>query len=255
MAYVYIYYDPRKEPIEPIYVGKGNDDRITDHLYKSSNNILESKIKKIREAGLEPIFEKYIDNISEEDAYLIEIELVKKFGKIYNNTGTLCNYADGGKGGRLGFEHSEETKKLFSEQRKGKKQTEKQYEANCKRVCSEETKEKIRNKLKGRKRTEESIEKSRQWHLGSKRSEETKKLFSEQRKGKKQTEEHILNAKKARKESYKRKKVKCMNNDKIYENVTDASNDLQLKETAIVAVANGSRKQHKGYQFIYILED
>ena len=78
MAYVYIYYDPRKEPIEPIYVGKGNGDRIIEHLYKSSNNILDAKIKKIKEAGLEPIVEKYIDDISEEEAYSIEIELVKK---------------------------------------------------------------------------------------------------------------------------------------------------------------------------------
>lgn len=254
MAYVYIYYDPRKDPIEPIYVGKGNDDRITDHLYKSSNNILDTKIKKIREVGLEPIFEKYIDNISEEEAYSIEIELVKRFGKIYNKTGTLCNYVDGGKGGRLGFEHTEETKKLFSEQRKGKTQTEKQYDANCNRVCSEETKDKIRNKLKGRKRSEESIEKTRQWHLGSKRSDETKKLFSDQRKGKTQTEEHITNAKNARKLSYKRKKIKCINNDKIYENVTDVANDLSLKESAITAVANGRRKQHKNYTFIYIEE-
>lgn len=254
MAYVYIYYDPRKEPIEPIYVGKGNGDRIIEHLYKSSNNILDAKIKKIKEAGLEPIVEKYIDDISEEEAYSIEIELVKKFGKIYDNTGTLCNYTDGGKGGRLGFEHTEETLKLFSEQRKGKKQTEKQYQANCNRVCSEETKEKISNKLKGRKRTKESIEKTRQWHLGSKRSEETRNLFSEQRKGKKQTEEHIINAKNARKISYKRKKVKCMNNDIIYDNVTDASNDLLLRESAITAVANGSRKHHKGYIFVYIYE-
>lgn len=44
MAYVYIYYDPRKEPIEPIYVGKGNGDRIIEHLYKSSNNILDAKM-------------------------------------------------------------------------------------------------------------------------------------------------------------------------------------------------------------------
>ncbi len=252
MAYVYIYYDPRKEPIEPIYVGKGNDERLRDHLYLKTNNILNSKINKIRELGLYPIIEKYIDNISDDEAYKIEIELISKFGKIVDNTGTLCNYCDGGKGGRLGFKHSEETKKLFSEQRKGKSQTENQYEANCNRVISEEHKESIRKKLKGTKRSEESIEKTRLWHLGSKRSEETKKLFSEQRKGKKQSPEHIENAKIARKNSYVRKKVKCINNDKIYESITDAALELSLRDTAIAAVARGDRKSHKGYFFEYI---
>lgn len=252
MAYVYIYYDTRKEPIEPIYVGKGNDSRLKDHLCKSSNNILESKIAKIRELGLEPLVEKYIDNISEEEAYNIEIELIKKFGKIIDNTGTLCNYADGGKGGRLGFKHCEETIQLFSEQRKGRKQTDKQYEANCNRVCKEETRQLISQKLKGRKRNPESVEKTRLAHLGSKRSEETKQLFSEQRKGKKQSEEHIKNAKEARKLKVVRKKLKCINNDIVYSSTKEASIELGLKESAIIAVANGSRNHHKNYKFIYI---
>lgn len=252
MAYVYIYYDTRKEPIEPIYVGKGNDSRYRDHLLKSSNNILESKINKMRELGLEPIVEKYIENISEEEAYNIEIELIKKFGKIIDNSGTLCNYVDGGKGGRLGFKHSDETIQLFSKQRKDKEQTEKQYEVNCNRVCSEETKQLISEKLKGRKRNPESIEKTRLAHLGSKRSEETKKLFSEQRKGKKQSEEHIINAKEARRLKIIRKKVKCINNDKIYLSTKEASIELKLKESAIISVANGNRNHHKNYKFIYI---
>ena len=32
MAYVYIYYDPRKTPLEPIYVGKGKNERFLDHI-------------------------------------------------------------------------------------------------------------------------------------------------------------------------------------------------------------------------------
>jgi hypothetical protein len=252
MAYVYIYFDPRKTPPEPIYVGKGNNERLYDHLFNSSNNILSSKISKIKELGLEPIIEKYIDDINEDEAYEIEKQLIKKIGKIVDNNGTLCNYCNGGKGGRLGFKHSKKTIELFSEQRKGKKQTKNQYLVNCNRVVTEETKERIRNKLKNRKRSPESIEKGRLKNIGKKRSDETKKMFSEQRKGKKQSLEHIMKAKIARKKSFIRKKIKCIETDKVYDSVTDASIDLGLRESSITSVANGNRKQHKGFHFIYI---
>lgn len=255
MAYIYIYYDPRKTPAEPIYVGKGNKSRIQQHLRKgsSTNNLLQSKIKKIKAAGLEPVIEKYIDNISEEEAYEIEIDLIEKFGKICDKTGTLCNFAGGGKGGRLGFKHSEETKELYRKQRKGKKQTPAQYAANCARTHTEEAKKKISEYSKGRKRSPESIEKTRQAHLGSKRSEETKRLLSSQRKGKPRTE--------AQKQAFLNraprvtKKVKCLNNDKTYDSCKLAALDLGIKETVVVMVANGNYKSlngYKGYKFTYV---
>jgi len=65
------------------------------------------------------------------------------------------------------WHHSEETKKKYSDAKKGNKY-------NLGRHPSEETKQKIRLKLKGRKHSEEENEKNRQSHLGKKHSEEAK---------------------------------------------------------------------------------
>jgi len=185
MAYVYIYYDPRKSPIEPIYIGKGKDDRMYHHVNKVCKNpILERKLAKIKEAGLEPIIEKIIDDISDEESLRLEIEYISKYGRIDLHTGTLCNLTEGGEGssGRI---VSEETKKLWSEQRKGKKQTEAQYEANCNRVISEETKEKQRKASKGHSRhTPEQIKAIKESNSNRVIEDSTRKIWSEQRLGK-----------------------------------------------------------------------
>lgn len=185
MAYVYIYYDPRKTPIEPIYIGKGIDDRMYHHINKKCHNpILERKLTKIKELGLEPIIEKIQDELSDEDALKIEVELIAKYGRIDLKTGTLCNLTEGGEGssGRI---VSDETKQLWSEQRKGKKQTEAQYEANCNRTISEETKEKQRKANKGHSRhTPEQLKILKEFNTGRKASQETIDKMSKQRKGK-----------------------------------------------------------------------
>ena len=248
MYYVYIYLDPRKSPAEPIYVGKGKDNRSQFHKTRANNPILKRKITKINELGLEPIVEIYQNNLTEQEALNLEIELISKFGRIDLKTGTLCNLTEGGEGssGRIA---SEETKKLWSEQRKGKKQTKAQYEANCNRTVSEETKKKISDSNKGRKLSQESIDKIKKAHTGSKRSEETKILMSEQRKGKKQTPaQYAANCNR----KPKTRKIECINNSKIYNSAKQAAEELNLKSTAIQAVANGSRKQHKGYLFKYV---
>lgn len=253
MSYVYIYYDPRVDPHEPIYVGKGSGGRIYDHLTNCNSNILlQNKIRKIKETGLEPIIEKYIDNIQDDEAYLIEEDLINKFGKIFDKTGTLCNFSEGGRGGRKGFKHSDETKKLLSSQRRGKKQTEKQYRANCERTISEESRKKISDSMRGRKRSPEAVEKGRIKNIGQKRSDETKKLLSEQRKGKIPSKEHIEKIKESLKKSIKHRKIKCLNNKIIYNSIKEASLDLGISEAAIPPVARGERKSHKGYKFIYI---
>lgn len=113
----------------------------------------------------------------------LEKELIAKYGRIHLNTGTLCNLTEGGEG-TIGYKHSEETKKLLSEQRKGKKQTSAQYVANCNRVISNETKEKQRIANKGHTRhTPEQIQKIIETNKTRIISEKTKKLWSKQRLG------------------------------------------------------------------------
>ena len=135
-------------------------------------------------------------------------------------------------------------------QRKGKKQTEAQYKANCNRIVSDETKQKISKTNKGKDfLTKEQREIIRLKNLNRKHSTETKKLFSLQRKGKKQTEAQY-------KANCNRipitKQVKCLNNDRIYKNAKKAAEDLKLNIGAIHSVCNGTRKHHKQYKFQYI---
>lgn len=250
--YVYVYLDPRSNPPEPIYVGKGHGKRYKDHITKGAKNKhLKNKLNKIQEAGLQPIIEFPKKNISDAEAILLEIELIAKYGRIDKKTGTLCNWTDGGDG-TSGYKHKDETKKLFSKQRKGKPQTPKQYEANCgRKPISEETRLKMSLANKGHARhTPEQIAKLKQFNLGSKRTEETKKLMSLQRKGKKQTEaQYQANCSRDPKNT---KQIVCVNNNKIYKSIKSAANELNLSPSAIGAVARGMRKHHKNYIFKFL---
>lgn len=109
--YIYIYLDPRKPgeftyndlnfKFEPFYVGKGTDKRYMDHIWELKqdvyNKIRKGKIKHIFQEGLEPIIEFVYFEI-EEDALKLEIEYIKKIGRINTNTGPLSNLTDGGDG-------------------------------------------------------------------------------------------------------------------------------------------------------------
>jgi hypothetical protein len=120
------------------------------HLKESicGNIILKSKIQHIRQEGFEPIVEKVHDNVSNNVAIALEKELIAKYGRITNNTGTLCNFTEGGEG-TDGYKHRQETRKLFSDMRRGKKQTSAQYHANCNRVVTDEHRLKISAANKG----------------------------------------------------------------------------------------------------------
>lgn len=253
MSYVYIYYDPRSTPYIPIYVGKGVGNRMFDHLYECTNHLFKRKLEKIHSLGLRPIIEKCQDNISDQEAIELEKQLIKRFGRLDLKTGTLCNFTDGGEGspGRI---VSDKTKALWSAQRKGKKQTPAQYEANCNRKVTQEHKDKISKSLQGKKRPAHVNELMLKIHTGRKPSQKTRELWSKQRKGKKQTEQQIKNSTKARMKKFVYKKVKCITNDETYNSLKEASEKLNLKETAIAAVANGSRKSHKGFVFTYVIK-
>lgn len=128
--YVYVYLDPRKPGLyvfgelkfdyEPIYIGKGCRFRIIHHLKKRlvKKSLFYSKLNRIINAGFEPIFYKVFDGLSEPDALMKEVELIKLIGRIEMETGTLCNMSDGGE---IGFVRSEEARKNISESKKGEK--------------------------------------------------------------------------------------------------------------------------------------
>lgn len=130
--YVYAYLDSRKPGhysfsglsflYEPIYIGLDSNKRYIDHLREAkrhehipksskTNILLFRKLRKCIVLGIEctPIILK--KNLSLEVAKATEREFIKEIGRIDIETGTLCNFTDGGEGA---FNLSEETRKKMS---------------------------------------------------------------------------------------------------------------------------------------------
>jgi len=171
--YVYVYLDPRKNgnfqydefsfQYEPIYVGKGKNNRINDHMNKydlshCKNKIKVNKLIKILKNGQTPITMKYKENLSHLVASKFEKKLIMSIGRINLKTGPLTNLTDGGEG-------------------------------SYKRVVSEKTRDKIRQKAigrivwnKGLTKKDIRVRKNTEKNIGSKRSNSSKKLMSKKRK-------------------------------------------------------------------------
>ena len=166
--YVYIYYNPTTNL--PFYVGKGKGDRLYSHLRETIETTDNMKkfnyINKLRKNNLVPVIVKFRENISENDAYNLEEELILKFGrKGFESYGVLTNICLGSRPPIIkgeahhnygkGFltKHTDETKKKISESKKGKESWHKG------RTKSPETKEKMSQGQKGRKKSEDHKQK------------------------------------------------------------------------------------------------
>lgn len=176
MYYVYLYKDP--ETHEPFYVGKGKWDnkRHMDHLYeaeryeitkKTSNRIKTFKILSLMKRGLFPVIEIVKKDLTDEEAYDLECQLIRKYGKKIDDVGPLTNIQDDARPpswkGRV---KSEEHRRKLSEAHKGK-------------TLSDATKKKIIDTKKRRGNLRAGM-------LGKKHKESTKLLISEKKKGNKQ---------------------------------------------------------------------
>lgn len=172
--YVYLYLRENDSEIAPAgtpyYVGKGSKDR----AWVNHNNVgkpVDQKFIKI-----------FAHSLSEDDAFALEFNLTKSYGRIANNTGILRNLTEGG-GGTSGYQHSAKTKTLISKASKsrtghwlGKK-------------MSDDTKEKMSKSQKARVRdtsVNERISAAKKGksngRTGFKHSEETKIKMAEARK-------------------------------------------------------------------------
>lgn len=116
MYYTYIYLNPLipvkfnsndlNFEFEPFYVGKGSKSRYLQHLRNAKKDKLKigenfykiGIIRKILNAGLEPII--LIDSGFDNESLAFEREkyLIASIGRVDNNTGTLVNFTDGGEG-------------------------------------------------------------------------------------------------------------------------------------------------------------
>ena len=94
----YIYQHIRLDTNEVFYIGKGVQKKQNYQYYrafdkKRRNNIWNSIVNK---TGFK--VEILATNLSEKECFNLEIELISKHGKIFDNSGTLANYTDGGEG-------------------------------------------------------------------------------------------------------------------------------------------------------------
>jgi hypothetical protein len=123
MWYVYILIDTRNN--QPFYVGKGNKRRLkaTSNINSGSNPLKKKFLKELKQVGLEPELKIVGEHIKENDALSQEKQLIEEYGRIIKGTGILTNFADGGEQGSTGHRFSDETKKLWSSQRTGVKQS------------------------------------------------------------------------------------------------------------------------------------
>ncbi|EJE1252962.1 GIY-YIG nuclease family protein [Vibrio parahaemolyticus] len=88
--YVYFLKDPREKPARVFYVGKGTGSRATDHLKKIDGTRKGKFIQNILDSGACPIVSRIVENLTEEQALQIELELISSFGTI-DNGGVLYN--------------------------------------------------------------------------------------------------------------------------------------------------------------------
>ena len=153
--YIYAYL---REDSTPYYIGKVKDRRAWSVCRNIKKPADKSKIVKL------------YAHLTEEQAYDIEIFLIKFFGRKDINTGILRNLTDGGGGpnGRHGMKHTEESKRKMSSAHMGKK-------------LSAEHVENIRKVVTGRKFTDEHKQKIGQANKGKKRSNDFKEKNKEKK--------------------------------------------------------------------------
>lgn len=184
--YVYVYLDPRKAGkycyknlsflYEPIYVGKGRNKRYLDHLRCLDKkigkiNIFKNKLHEIATLFSKQEIQHYIllkNNLTEQQAFNLEMELIKQIGRIDLKAGPLTNLTNGGDGAS-GAIRSKEMKIKYSESKKGKNNP------NFGKFFSEAFKKKMSESRKGEKNP----------MFGKTFSEESRKKISEANKGEK----------------------------------------------------------------------
>ena len=140
--YVYQLRDPRSEL--PFYVGKGFGRRAWSHIKEIDYSHKSNTIQKILREGYEVQVEILQDNMTEDSAFELEIQLISKYGRRDLGTGCLTNLTSGGEGssGRILSEESKNRHKAACKAAMQKPETKSRISANSKgRIVSEETRE------------------------------------------------------------------------------------------------------------------
>lgn len=145
--YTYIYYDTLRE--EPIYIGKGKDNRAWQHLKSTKACEFIHRIKKMIKANNPPKISIYA-GLDNELACLVEMELIHQYGRKDLGKGPLLNLTNGGEGtpGRI---LSIATREKISITKTGSKieNTENYTAAALLRTYTPERNKKVSESLKG----------------------------------------------------------------------------------------------------------
>ena len=148
----YLYRHIRLDKNEPFYIGISNN---SDNYYRAGHKSSRNKIWKGIVGKSEYRSEIILDNLSWEEACKKEVEFIVLYGRIIDNTGTLCNLTEGGEGntgaipwnkGVKGIvKASQSTKDKMSLIHKGKvlSESHKQKIGNANKNISEETRKKL----------------------------------------------------------------------------------------------------------------
>jgi hypothetical protein len=157
--YVYMHLYPGTD--EPFYVGKGYGQRA---YHKGRNSWWKNIVAKY--GGFDVKFIK--TDITDNEARLLETELIKSIGRRDLDLGPLVNLTDGGEGGSSNL--SQETRDKLSASSKGRKHT-------------EETKQRMRDSATGKPKSEEHRKNIGKVHLGKTLTEDHRKKISNGNKG------------------------------------------------------------------------
>jgi len=219
----YVYEHWRLDRDECFYVGKGRAGRA--YSMKNRNRHHQAIVAKLSRIGSAFDVKMVAVGLTEVDAFALEIERIV----FWREAGVdLTNMTSGGEG-VSGFHHSEETKAVWSAQRKG-------------RVVPEEGRLKRSSTMKG-------VPKSKEHAANAGR------MGGIARKGKAQNGEWIANRIKSRKAnnpdfcSSLRKPVICMTNGMNFTSVSEAAKFFNLQKDYVSAVCRGQRSNTKGLVF------
>lgn len=128
----YVYRLRLETSDAPFYIGKGTGSRIRVHFYPSSLKARSHKNNIIRKAladGVKVLKEIVQGNLTEQEAFALEVELIASYGRLDRGTGILANHTDGGEGS-VGVKHnrSDEYRENVRRSRIGKKASRKARE-------------------------------------------------------------------------------------------------------------------------------
>lgn len=209
--YVYIY---ENEDGLPMYVGKGKEKRIKTHLTCKKHSPFHNKIRKMLKNGYKPLYYKYKEKLTEQQALNLEVCLIYSIGRKDKGLGPLLNLTDGGEG-LSGHIFSKQHKEKLSNSAKKRKPIErtKQWNENIslsrqgKTIHTKESKEKLskigKTKTWVHKKTGElkRIDKNdldtflnNDWYYGKPQLPDVGKKVSEKLKGRKKgsfSDEHL----------------------------------------------------------------